>query len=109
MAMPNSDQAGSTLARLSFWVPPERLDDFAEAYERKLAPILQERELMESSERGRATPDGVFTCLFAFEAPAEIAAAERGLRADPKWQEVLRELGAIFASGAALCWQFCVY
>ena len=30
----------STLARLSFWLPPERMGDFEVSYRKKLVPIL---------------------------------------------------------------------
>jgi len=31
----------TTVARLSVWVPPERMDEFEEVYERQLAPLLR--------------------------------------------------------------------
>jgi signal transduction histidine kinase/ligand-binding sensor domain-containing protein len=55
-----------TLARLSFWMPPERVADFEAAYEERIAPLLQERGLVESAQRGRATVDSVFSHLFEF-------------------------------------------
>ena len=38
-----------TLARLSFWVPPERMAEFATDYEEKVIPILKRHGLVESS------------------------------------------------------------
>jgi len=43
--------SASTLARLSFWAPPERMTEFEAAYQEKVAPILKKRGLVESSER----------------------------------------------------------
>ena len=57
-----------TLARLSFWVPPERMAEFEAAYEEQVVPILKKHGLVESSERGRATADS-FSRLFAVENP----------------------------------------
>ena len=44
-----------TLARLSFWVPRERMAEFEAVYQEKVVPILKKHGLVESSERGRAT------------------------------------------------------
>ena len=35
--------AATTLARLSFWMPPERMAEFGQVYESALAPLLKER------------------------------------------------------------------
>jgi len=39
-----------TLARLSFWVPPERMADFESAYQEKIVPILNRHGLVLSSK-----------------------------------------------------------
>ena len=54
---------GPTLARLSFWVPPERMAEFQAAYEEQVVPILEKHGLVETFQRGRATVDGVFARL----------------------------------------------
>ena len=59
------------LARLSFWVPLERMDQFEAAYEEQLLPILKKHGLVESSQRGRATVDSVFNRLFVVQALIE--------------------------------------
>jgi len=56
-----------TLARLSLWVPPERMDTFETAYKKKLVPILKKYGLEESSELGRRTVEGIFSRLFEVE------------------------------------------
>ncbi len=88
----------TALARLSFWVPPERMDEFQTTYEKKVLPVLKKHDLIESSEPGRKTVEGVFSRLFEFETPAEIAARERSLREDPAWQEILLSLGTDFGT-----------
>ncbi len=85
--------AEPTLARLSFWVPPERMDAFATAYREKLLPILKSHGLVESSQPARATVDSVFSRLFEFDSPAEVVAMRLILIYDKKWAEQLEELG----------------
>ena len=49
------EAAGPPLARLSFWLPPERMAEFEAVYRERVAPIVKRYGLVESSERGRAT------------------------------------------------------
>ena len=85
-----------TLARLSFWVPPERMAEFEATYEEQVVPILQQHGLVESSQRGRATVDSVFSRLFAVETPTALTIKRQELHKDPAWQDVLRSLGTAF-------------
>jgi len=85
-----------TLARLSFWVPPARMSEFEAAYREKVAPILKRHGLMESSERGRATPDSIFSRLFEMKTPSEVEGKQKALQGDSTWKEVLRGLGSVF-------------
>ena len=79
--------AEPTLARLSFWVPPERMAEFEAAYEKDVVPILKRYDIVASSERGRATVDSVFVRAFAFKTPAEFVDIRDALRSDPKFLE----------------------
>ena len=58
-----------TLARLSFWVPPERMAEFEQIYEEQVVPILdlEKYGLLPFNRRGRATPDSVFSRLFVID------------------------------------------
>ncbi len=96
--MTRVESSASTLARLSFWVPAERMAEFEAAYEARLAPILKKAGLVASSVPGRATVEGVFSRLFAMETPSEVAVRERALRKDPAWQEALQCLGPAFGT-----------
>ena len=87
-----------TLARLSFWLSPDRFSEFETAYREKLVPILEKHGLTESSERGRATIDSVFSRLFEVRAPSEIPLRNKALRNDTAWIENLRALGASFGT-----------
>ena len=60
-----------TLARLSFWVPPERMAEFEAAYEKQVLPLLKEQGLVEASRRGRVTSDSLFSRLFELLSPSE--------------------------------------
>ena len=87
-----------TLARLAFWVPPERMAEFEAAYEQKVVPILERHGLLPSSERGRATPDSVFSRLFELGTPTEVAMVPSALDADTTWSAVLHEFGNTFGT-----------
>ncbi len=58
-----------TLARLSFWVPPEQIAEFEQIYEEQVAPILdlEKYGLVPFNRRGRATQDSVFSRLFVID------------------------------------------
>lgn len=89
--------AEPTLARLSFWVPPERIAEFETAYG-KLVPILNRHGLVESSQLGRVTVDSVFGRLFAFQSLSEVITSQEALEADPRWKAMLRDLGLAFGT-----------
>ncbi len=79
----------STLARLSFWVPAERLDDFEEVYERQLVPLLEEHGLVSSVPDERPAVEGIFRRLFEVEHATGIVAKRRTLAKDAAWQAAL--------------------
>ena len=87
-----------TLARLSFWAPPERMDEFAGIYEEEVSPILDRHGFVVSPEQGRGAPDSVFCRLFRFKAPADVMAEEERLHDDPAWNEALRRLEKAFGA-----------
>ena len=91
--------AEPTLARLSFWMSPERMDEFATAYQQKLLPILKGHGLVESAQPSRATVDSVFSRLFEFNSPSDVVAKRRILRDDTKWAEQLGKLKVAWERG----------
>ena len=102
----------ATVARLSFWVSPEQMDKFESTYEKKLIPVLKKHDLVESSQRGRSTVEGVFSRLFELERSAEVTAKGRALQKDPVWQKTLQNLGAAFGTtqpGGLLRTRFGIY
>ena len=107
-----------TLARLSFWVPvadledsAERMDDFAEAWDRRLAPLLEEHGLAISIPSIRQAVPGVSSRLFEVESGSEIAEKDRALRRDAAWQAALQELKSGFgiAAGGELRYRLELY
>ena len=90
------DAEEPTLARLSFWVPPERMEEFERAYEEQIVPVLKEHDLVASSEIGRTTVDSVFSRLFEMESPAAVVTKWRNLQEDPTWRKVVPYLKADF-------------
>ena len=87
------------LARIAFWVPPERMEEFEASYEQQVVPLLQRRGLNPSSHQGRATPDSVFSRLLEIESLDRFLA----LQADPdsEWVAVARSLGERFSTQLA--------
>jgi len=97
--------ADPALARLSFWMPPERLAEFEIAYNHKVAPYLKKRGLVPAATPGRATVDSVFSRLFEFKTLAALRQEMTPqtlwffeLDPDPQWTALLQELGATFGS-----------
>ena len=87
-----------TLARLSFWVPPDRKAEFEAAYQAKVLPILKAHGLTESSEKGRATVDSVFSRLFELKTPSEVEEKQKAMAGDPAWKATLKGLGSAFVT-----------
>jgi len=73
----------STLARLSFRVPPDRMEAFAAAYEKRIVPILRAHGLEGSSDPGRKTVEDAFCRLFEVETPSLVVEKQRTLWNDP--------------------------
>ena len=89
------------LARLSFWLPSERMAEFQPAYEESIVPILKKHELKASSRRGRTTVDSVFSRLFEFTTLSDLREKQAVLGEDVTWKEALRRLGATFGAAGA--------
>ena len=75
-----------TLARLSIWLPPERMVEFATSHQAKLLPILNSHELVQSAEPARAPVDSVFSRLFEFGTPVNVIEAQEALAASEPWK-----------------------
>jgi len=88
------------LARLSFWLAPERLRAFEAVYEQEVVPLLQKHQWIASSERGRTTTDSVFSRLFEFKS-TELDKRWMAVLADSAFQTVLQDLGTTFGTTRA--------
>ena len=108
----SSDSTTSTLARLSFWTSPDRIDEFEAVYEKRVAPLLQRHDLVEYSRRSRPVVEGVFCRLFVVESPVAVAGKQVEFERDPEWQKVVGELGGRFGvaeSGGGVRYNFQLY
>ena len=93
--------AGPTLARLSFWVSPERMSEFEATYKETVVPVLKRHSLVESSVRGRTTPDHVFSRLFEVSTTAQVEEKNQSLQQDPTWTALLEDLGEMFKAAGS--------
>ena len=88
------------LARLSFGIPSERMEEFASVYERQFVPILEKYGLVQAAERDRAQAENIFSRLLELERPDAIIAANEALRQDPTWRAQLQKVARDFAPTA---------
>ena len=56
--------AEPTLARLSFWVPPERMDEFDSVFRDEVAPVLSKHGLSDPALPNRESPKGIYSRTF---------------------------------------------
>jgi len=85
-----------TLVRLSFWVPPERMEEFGAAYAEQVAPLLEKHGLVAWPERDRATVDSVFSRLYVFATLDSFFDHRNALWNDPAWESLRERLGEAF-------------
>jgi hypothetical protein len=75
--------------------------EFETAYREQVVPLFEKQGLTESSQRGRATPDSVFTRLFELASLAEFDAQRKAALQDSAsvavWQNLGRTFGTILA------------
>jgi len=83
-----------TLARMSFWAQPGRMAEFETAYKEQILPLLRAHGMKESVEKGRTTPDSVFSRLFEISYPSEVIETQKILQEDMAWRALLKDLGA---------------
>ena len=68
LPVPECQATEPTLARLSFWVQPERMAEFEAAFDEQMLPILKRQGLIASSKKERPTVEGAFTlCAYIIE------------------------------------------
>ncbi|MCC7264791.1 MAG: sigma 54-interacting transcriptional regulator [Candidatus Latescibacteria bacterium] len=82
-----------TLARLSFFLPPAQLDDFAALYDQHLALLLQPHGLDSGFSDDRPSVAGVLSRLFAVDSPTALIRIQQVLRHDLAWRQTLKDLG----------------
>ena len=104
--MTSIESTALTLARLSFWIPVERKDEFGAVYEVQMAPLLARHGLVAqpdiqsdiaSSPYKRVAPWVVYSRFFVVASPAVVADYDEELEHDPQWQMLIQRLGTAFA------------
>jgi len=83
----------STIARLSIWLYNNDRDTFADAFGRRLLPLLKRYGLERPALSARKPRAGVFSQTFVQHAPAEVLATQQALLKDNMWKQTLRSMG----------------
>ena len=85
------------LMRWSFWMPPERLAEFAQEFEARGAPVLHRHGLTAAADpQDRARPDSVYSWYFVDEGEGTLKAAS-AVWGDPEWSALQQEWQIAFA------------
>ena len=90
---PPSWSAEHTVARLSFWVPPDSVESFDHHYVSSVLPYLEQKSPSVISERDSVVSDSVYAVLLEFDTPAAVVEQSALLEADSTWQSLMRDLG----------------
>lgn len=83
-----------TLARLEFWIPPDRVTAFSEVYEKQVAPLLHRHGLVASDIQSRTTIDSVYSRIFVWDTVDQFKADWAALQRDSTWVQTMRHLGS---------------
>lgn len=104
--------AEPTLARLSFWVAPERMTEMEDIYQRILMPLLQKQGLKPTSQSGRLGSEGIFSRLQETQSPTDVRRIQSALNEDQAWQRAMVQLGRQFGTHSKdghIQWSFMPY
>ena len=89
------------LARIAFWVPPDRTEEFAAAYDQQVVPLLERHGFNPSASLGRTTADSIFTRLLEFPSVPDFDAQRKRALEDSVsvvvWQSLGRRFGTSWA------------
>ena len=82
----------STLARISFEIPPDRHTAFDKAYEKQIVPILESHGLKPAQQKSRQTPAHIFARLLHIDSSDKVFPIRAALRRSTLWQNTLTVL-----------------
>ena len=99
LCTPDAHSAEPTLARLSFWVPPERMADFEVTHREQVIPILAGHGLDTTTSRTWQGAQAVFSRLFEVASIADAGRIRKALEQDSTWARTLRGLGTEYGAG----------
>ena len=97
------------VARLSFWVSADQHVGFKAAYDRQLAPLLANHELIESSAPDQLQTEGICSHWFEDPSPSALSHKRQRLLQDPHYREILLDWGRFFGTarpGAPMRYSF---
>jgi DNA-binding NtrC family response regulator/ligand-binding sensor domain-containing protein len=97
----DSRDSAVPLGRLSIRVAGDRMDDFAEAFERCLAPIVQRHDLVHGVDDDRPPVHGFFRRIYELPSTPAASATARALHGDVAWRRELAILARRFADDSA--------
>jgi ligand-binding sensor domain-containing protein len=83
---------GNALARVSFWLPPDRIPEFELIFHKNVVPILSKYNLQVSSYQSQSTVDSSFSVLFDLSNNTNIAEIKKALQRDGRWIKLLGDL-----------------
>lgn len=83
----------STLGRVTFTVPPERMDEFKIACSDEFLPTLEKHGFVKSTLESRSTVDSVFSQLYVFSSPEDLLKKSRALQNEPSFRYILIKKG----------------
>ena len=72
-----------TLVRWSFWVPPQRMAEFAPGFDADIAPLLEKHGLTDPQPDTRVIPDSLFNRVYAVPSRQAFEAMRDSTYADP--------------------------
>ena len=90
--------AEPALARLWFWVPPERMTEFESVYVEQVEPVLVRHGLVPSSEGRRTPAASLFIRIFEFSTSAGFVDTRNAILSDSSFVQIQLGLGRTFGS-----------
>ena len=94
---------------MSFWVSADQHVGFKAAYDRQLAPLLANHELIESSAPDQLQTEGICSHWFEDPSPSALSHKRQRLLQDPHYREILLDWGRVFGTarpGAPMRYSF---
>ena len=86
------------IARLSFWVPLEKIDTFEAVYAERLVPLLEKLRLVESLRPNLSVVEGICTHWFEDDTMSGLSDKRKQLLEEPVFQATMLTCGRTFGT-----------